>query len=153
MSNMCSLYMCLCFCFAHRFVWYHFSRFHVYTLIHTLFHSVWQSRGSSTLCKWHSSTSFCSWMIFHCMHRHVFLYSSVGMHLGCFHVRAIMNINGAALNFGVHVSFGIIAFSRYLLTSSVIPFFSYLQYFLAPGNIDSFSMSQLFVSGGQRFRA
>ena len=34
---------------------------------------------------------------------HIFIYSSVSGHLGCFHVLAI--VNSAAMNIGVHVSF------------------------------------------------
>ena len=34
---------------------------------------------------------------------HIFIYSSVDGHLGCFHVLAI--VNSAAVNPGVHVSF------------------------------------------------
>ena len=41
-----------------------------------------------------------------------FLHLSVDGHLGCFHVLAI--VNHAALNIGVHVSFRIMVFSRYM---------------------------------------
>ena len=64
--------------------------------------------------KFHSF--FYGWVVFHCIHIYYifFIHSSVGGHLGCFHILAI--INNAAMNFGVHVSFQI----------SVLVFFSYI---------------------------
>ena len=52
--------------------------------------------------------SFYGQVIFHYMH---FLYSSVDVHLGCFHVLGI--INNADINTGVHVSFKIRVFLGY----------------------------------------
>ena len=40
------------------------------------------------------------------------IHLSVNGHLGCFHVLAV--VNGAAMNVGVHVSFQIRVFSRYM---------------------------------------
>uniref|UniRef100_A0A4X1U3I5 Uncharacterized protein n=1 Tax=Sus scrofa TaxID=9823 RepID=A0A4X1U3I5_PIG len=45
------------------------------------------------------------------------LYSSVGGHLGCFHVLAI--VNSAAMNLGVHISFSRKVLSGYMPNSGI----------------------------------
>ena len=49
--------------------------------------------------------------------RHIFIYSSVGGHLGCFCVLAV--VNSAAINITVHVSFSIKIFSGYMPRSRI----------------------------------
>ena len=53
------------------------------------------------------------------LHRlYPFLHSSADGHLGCFHILAI--VNSTAMNIGVHVSFGITVFSRYMPRSGIV---------------------------------
>ena len=53
-----------------------------------------------------------------CVYTHqIFIHSPVDGHLGCFHALAI--VNSAALNVGVHVSFQIRVFSRYIPKSGI----------------------------------
>ena len=72
-------------------------------------------------CKWHYFTLFYGRVIFHLyiyIHTHTFfIHSSVDGHLGCVHVLAI--VNSAAMNIGVHVSFRIRVFSRYIPRSGI----------------------------------
>ena len=58
---------------------------------------------------------------------HIFVCSSVDGHLGCFHVLAV--VNGPAVNIGVHVSFWIMFFSRYMPRSVLIMSFAQKFFF------------------------
>ena len=51
------------------------------------------------------------------MYHIFFIHSSVDRHLGCFHALAIGN--SAAMNIGVHVSFRVMVFSRYMPRSGI----------------------------------
>ena len=70
------------------------------------------------LFKWHNFVLFMSeWYstLYIC---HIFFFhSSVDGHLGYFHVLA--TVNGAAINIGLHVSFGIVVFFWYICKSGI----------------------------------
>ena len=51
------------------------------------------------------------------MYHNFFIHSSVDGHLACFHVLA--NVNSAAVNNGIHVSFSILVSSGYVLRSGI----------------------------------
>jgi len=51
------------------------------------------------------------------MYHNFFIHSSVGGHLGCFQVFAI--VNRAAMNIGVRVSFSILVSSEYMPNSGI----------------------------------
>ena len=51
------------------------------------------------------------------MYHNFFIHSSVDIHLGCFHVLAI--VNSAAMNNGIHVSFSILVSSWYMPRSGI----------------------------------
>ena len=64
-------------------------------------------------------------VISHCISvYHIFVHSSVDGHLGCFHILA--NVNSAAMNIGMHVSFSVRVFSRYLPRSRIAGSYSHL---------------------------
>jgi len=49
---------------------------------------------------------------------HIFIHSSDDGHLGCFYVLAV--VNSATVNTGVHVSFWIMFFSRYVSSNGIV---------------------------------
>ena len=119
------LYICVSISTCKPIHLYHFSRFHIYTLIYDicfslsdLFHPVWQSLGPSTSLQmtqfhsilWLSNIPLCICNIF-------FIHLSVDGHLGCFHDLAI--VNSTAMNTGVHVSFWIMFFSGCVPSSGI----------------------------------
>ena len=63
--------------------------------------------------------SFNGWVIFHCVYMYhiFFIHSFVDAHLGCFDVFVIVNTD--TMNIGVHISFWIMFFSRYMPGSGI----------------------------------
>ena len=53
-----------------------------------------------------------------CMYHSFLIHSSVSGHLGCFQVLA--NVNSAAMNIGVHISFKIVVFLGYMPSSGIV---------------------------------
>ena len=51
------------------------------------------------------------------MYHNFFVHLSVDVHLGCFHVLAI--VNSAAVNKGIHVSFSVLVSSEYMPRSEI----------------------------------
>ena len=51
------------------------------------------------------------------MYHNFFIHSSVGGHLGCFHVLAI--VNSDAMNDGIYVTFSILVSSGYMPSSGI----------------------------------
>ena len=74
------------------------------------------------------------------MYHIFFIHSSVHGHLGCFRVLAI--VNSAAVNIGVHVSFQIMIFSRYMPRSGIAGSYSSTVIFLICSSVlwDGFPM-------------
>ena len=51
------------------------------------------------------------------VYHNFFIHSSFDGHLGCFH--GLANVNSAAMNNGMHVSFSILVFSGYMPRSGI----------------------------------
>ena len=117
----CSLRLCLYFCFANKIIYTIFLD-STYVCYYTIF--VFLFLTSFTLYEvhprfynWPNFIHFNGWIIFHCIYVPHLLHPFICQHLGCFHVLAI--VNRAAMNIGMHVSFCIMGFSEYMPRSGI----------------------------------
>jgi len=108
--------MWVCFCFRGKFICIIFWD-PAYKWYHMIFVFLWLTSfrmiiSRSTHVAAHDFISFFFYVIFPCIYVRHLLYSSVDWHLGCCYGLAV--VNSAAKNIGVHVSFWIMVFSRYM---------------------------------------
>ena len=120
--HICSLPLCLCFCFASKFTCIIFldSTYKLYYVIFVFLtlHCVWQSL--SLFISLQMALLFLSVAEYYstvCIYFIFFMHFSVNGLLDCFHVLAV--INSTAVNFGVPVYFWIVVFSGYMPRSGI----------------------------------
>ena len=107
--KVCSIHLCLFFCFAYRviitiflnsiYMCYYTVMVFIFLSYFTLYNGLQFHPSHQNWFKW---ILFNGWVIFHGVYVPQLIHLSADGHLGCFHVLAI--ITSAAMNIGVHVS-------------------------------------------------
>ena len=103
--HVCSLSLCVYFCFASKTIFLDFIYMHQHDNCFFWLHSVLQSPVHSHLYKWSNFIAFMAEQYSIVYRYHIFIQPSAGGHLGGFHILA--TVNSAAMNTEVQAPFWI----------------------------------------------
>ena len=128
--HICSLHLYLYFCFVNKIICTNFLQLPRISInIQYLLFSFWFTSFRKTVSRPIHTSTFLFMVELHIyiyIYHIFFILSSVNEHLGYFHVLAI--VNSTALNFWVHLSFWIMAFSRYVPSTGIAGSYGYFYF-------------------------